>query len=296
MANLQSNMRLRKGRVILLITGACILGGAGLLIYENFNPIHFRSNSPSIELGESFDPKANIRYVFMGTPDDVQISGYVNGLIPDTYEVDYLYKGKTWTIHVQVADTKAPSLVLKNVNAGLNEEVDAESFIESCSDASRFTVSIVDPEALRYSTGSRTVQIKATDEFGNSVTRNAKLTRYDDTIPPISKDTPSRRKFIAGEEFSSQIFNFTTGNEEDYRIETETDDLDMNTPGSYTVRYRFWDQDGHMTTFTETIEVIEAQDSADQDHSQNESDLAAQEDESENNEQSEETDNRSEGE
>lgn len=257
MANIESHLRLRKSRLILLAAAVCVLGGAGLLYYENQNPIHFRDKTPSIELGESFNPKDNIRHVFMGTPDDVQVSGYVNGLIPDTYEVDYLYRGKTYTIRVEVADRKAPDLKVRNVDAGLNEEVDAESFVESCTDASRFTISIANPDALRYATGSREVQVQATDEYGNTVIKTARLRRFNDTIPPISADTPATRTFMVSEEFVPQEFSFTEGSAEDYRIEVENSGLDMNTPGNYTVRYRFWDPQGHMTTFTETI-VVEA--------------------------------------
>ncbi len=229
-----------------------------MLIYENLNPIHFRDYSPTIELGETFDPKANIRTVFLGSKDDVQVSGYVNGLIPDTYEVDYLYKGRTWTVRVRVADRKAPDLQVHDVNAGLNEEVDAESFVKSCSDPSRFTISISNPDALKYVTGRRQVEITATDEYGNSVTKTAYLTRYNDTIPPISKETPTERTFVTGSGFEPQTFEFTEGSAEDYRVEVEDSNLDMNTPGTYQVRYRIWDSSSHMTTFTETITVIPA--------------------------------------
>lgn len=247
--------RLRKGR---LITVGCVLIAAaagGVLFYESANPIRLRSDSPSIELGSSFDPRGNIRHVFMGSADDVTISGLVNGLIPGTYEVDYRYKGETKSIQVRVADTTAPELKLKDITVGMSEEVDADSFVESCTDASRYSLSIDNPSALVEATGTRQVQITAIDEYGNSVTRTASLTRTNDSIPPIAASTPKERSFNAGDDFEPQTFEFTEGSADDFRIEVSTGDLDMNTPGVYSVTYKFWDQNNHQTSFTETITV-----------------------------------------
>lgn len=246
-------------RITAAVIAALVMGVIALYFWEVAHPIHFKSSSPVIELGETFSPADNISWVFSGDKKDVQTAGSVNGLIPGKYEIDYLYNGKTYTIIATVRDSQAPKLETKNIRVGNHEEVDASSFVESCTDASRYRLVILNPEDLTFENGSKMIQVRAIDEYGNTVTKNAKLTRYDNSKLPISKDTPTSREFRVGDEFVEQTFDFVGADPSEYTITADTSELNMYEPGEYRVYYHFKDSRGNPGIFTEVIVVLPAE-------------------------------------
>lgn len=250
--------KLRKKRVLLVAAGGVAVLAGGILLYKTINPLSLKSSSPIVELGDSYDPKDNIRSVFFGSPDSVGIFGVVDSHMPGTYEVVYSFRGKEYTTTVTVQDTKAPELKVKNVEAEMNEELDAESFVDSVKDSSKVSLSIVNPDVLKIKEGVSTVEIKATDAFGNSTTKKARLTRLKDTIPPeVDPSNPARVTVSLNGEWKQTDLIVHDNQDPNPTITVDSSALDLSTPGSYTVIYTITDASGNKTTFNQTVDVID---------------------------------------
>ena len=255
----KGKLKLRKGRAAAVAVGTTAVCVLGWLVYRTLNPIIFKSTRPRAELGEKYDPMDNILFVFWGNKDEVHTSGTVNTLRCGEYEIDYIYHSKTYPVKVTVSDTKGPVLVLKDVTVNFGDEVDAESFVESCTDPSKVSISITNPSALDTELSKVVVEITAMDEYGNKTVKSAMLTR----LPLAKEQTPAQplpvRTVEAGSEFVPLDLNSVEGFGPYESVECDVSGLDMETPGSYTVRYTMKDATGKVSHVIETISVAAPQ-------------------------------------
>ncbi|MCF0259983.1 MAG: hypothetical protein HUJ54_08995 [Erysipelotrichaceae bacterium] len=255
----KGKLKLRKGRAAAAAAGAAAVCALGWLVYRMNNPIIFKSANPRVELGEKYDPMDNILFVYWGSKEEVQTAGTVNELRCGEYEIDYLYQSKTFPVKVTVSDTKGPVLVLKDVTVNFGDEVDAESFVESCTDPSKVSISITNPSALDTELSKVMVEITAMDEYGNKTVKSAMLTRLPSTKEQTSAQPLPVRTVEAGSEFVPLDLNAVEGFGPYESVECDLSGLDMNTPGSYTVRYTMKDATGKVSHVVETISVAEPQ-------------------------------------
>ncbi|MCF0245571.1 MAG: hypothetical protein HUJ55_01970 [Ileibacterium sp.] len=259
MNSMKGKLRLRTGRAAAVAAGVSAVFFVGWVVYRTINPIRFKSMHPKVELSGDYDPRDNIQYVFGGDKNEVQIFGTVNTLLCGEYEIDYIYQSKTYPVTVTVVDTKGPELVLKDVSAGRSEEVDAESFVVSCSDPSRVSISITNPSVLDSKADSVNVEITAMDEYGNKTVKTAKLTRTLSPKAPQAGPVLQERTVQAGSPFEPLDLSTLDAFKEYESFQCDSSQVDANTPGTYTAVYTMTDSRGQTFQSTETIVV---QDSA----------------------------------
>lgn len=181
MSNKKTKLRLRKGRAAaLLVVLVSFISFLCYCTWRRFNPIRFISTPVSAELGSAPNPKNWIASVWHGDADDVKVVGNVDTSQIGTQNLTFDLNGQQQNLPVNIIDTTAPHLEVKDVETGIKDEVDPESFVTECTDLSRTTLSIADPSSIReYVPGTYDVTITAMDEYGNRTSRKARLTRKE---------------------------------------------------------------------------------------------------------------------
>lgn len=180
MKNKKGGRRIRRGRLLLVVALVMAIP-VGCLLFLMANPIWFVAHPSVVELGDSYDPRSDIAFVFGSSKDKVDINGELNTNQTGVYELMYALNGRTVKREIHVRDTTGPVLNVHDVQTGIEDEVDAQSFVESSSDLSRYSITIVNPQVLVNRKGARQVILEAKDEYGNTTRKSAKLIRTDET-------------------------------------------------------------------------------------------------------------------
>lgn len=247
--------RLKKKNIALLV-GLLLLILCGLWFwYESVQPLRLHTAAPQVEIATDFNPKDNIRSVFMGSPDDVQIEGTVDTATPGTYSLTYIYKDRSYPVQVTVADFTSPILELRPVHAAVQDELDAESFVVKCRDRSKVSLTIDNPENLKNSVGTRDITITALDEFGNKTTRHTQLTRIEDSTTPVVTNKNTDRWLLLYSAFEPADLDIEDNTDIECTVDINTHDLNMDQEGSYRVTYTVTDSSGNSTQWEETVHV-----------------------------------------
>lgn len=184
----------------------------------------------------------------------------IDTTVPGSYPVDLLYKKrKIVPAALLVRDTTAPAAVTRDVEIQQLEPPVAEDFLESVTDVSPVTAAfaaypnMTDPNP-------QTVTIVLTDAYGNRSEVTALLTVRIDSEPPVIDGTKDITVY-EGDTVSYRAGVTVTDNEdENPMLEIDSQDVDLSTPGEYTVTYSAVDASGNAAEKTITVTVLERQD------------------------------------
>lgn len=234
-----------------------ILGGlVGWSAYRYLNPLLLKESTYVAQINSTFDPYDNIRSLAFGSIDDVVFVGKVDTSVPNTYEAQYQYDGKTYPFSVKVADTLPPTLEVRDVKTDTNAEVTAQDFIVSVNDGSKYAFRI-DGVSQPGQEGETKVTITAKDEYGNITKKTARLTRQKDEVAPQIEGFVDTASILQGETYYPQ--NYTGSDDLDFSPEIIVDASNLNsaTPGTYPVIYTVQDRAGNQTAYTQTVTVLE---------------------------------------
>lgn len=148
-----------------------------------FNPlmaseaITFKKEVSPVEAGSDYSLYDMIDKIHYETESTPVCSTNLNINKAGSYTGACTIDGHQSQVDIQVVDTTAPKLEVQNLTVGVSDEVDAQSFVTELSDCSRCKLYILNPSMLINEPGSRMVQIRALDEYGNFTVRTALLTR-----------------------------------------------------------------------------------------------------------------------
>lgn len=168
--------------IILFILGI-IIGG---YIYFHKNNI-LRLEKVTVELGDKL-PTDIEKYVKnkINNINDYEINllavpvdekGFTDEVGKYKYKVTYGNQKKTGTI--QIKDTKAPNVTVKPLTIQASEEFLLDDFIEKCEDLSKtckVTLKNANDKKLFEKIGTHSIDLKISDRYGNSVTKQVQLT------------------------------------------------------------------------------------------------------------------------
>ena len=114
--------------------------------------------------------------------------------------------------------------------------------------------------------GDYTITYTCTDLSGNMATdtREVTVVAAADTIPPIiTLDGPTAVTVTAGTAFDDPGVTCTDETDPNPSLDFDTVDIDLNTPGDYTVTYICTDSSGNASTATRIVTVVAAETPAD---------------------------------
>lgn len=249
--------RLRIDRLLLLILPVVLLIALiGFFGFKFFHPLSLKSEVYTIEYnsGETFDSLDNLKSLYFGSSDNITVTGNVDVNTIGTYPVTYTYKNKDYDFTVEVSDTKGPDLTVKNYSTDTVEELTADDFVESISDASQYSYSL-DSSADQKEAGTYNVSVTAVDEHGNETVKTAKLTRTADTQAPVLDDFEETRTMLQGNNVKIMNYAIEDNLDENPSIVADTSQVNTDVPGDYTVTYTTVDRSGNQNVYTQTLTV-----------------------------------------
>lgn len=220
-----------------------LLAGAGFAYY--LLPSYCVKEAVTIEAGETCPPVS----AFLEWENDkaVIVSGIEEGAVLDhvqDYELTIsLYHQEITTI-LRVADTVPPVVETLDKTIMLGEEFEAQDFVKSVSDITACDISFgAEPDV--QGAGSYTIHLLAEDEGGNITEAEAKLEVLQDVTPPVIEGV-EEITVIAGDSVSYKK-NVTVTDDYDTAVKLTVDnsEVDLDTPGDYTVIYRAVDKYGN---------------------------------------------------
>ena len=249
--------KLRLGRV-LVVLAIPLLAVLGIyVLYLTFNPIQLRSRDVVVEYKEKYDPKSNIKFVFRGDPEQVQIKGNIDTNKKGEYPITYAYNGRTADALINVKDTKAPELALEDVHVDMTTEFDPATLVKSAKDAGKIQYAYkYDKESIDVR-GKHEVEVVATDEDGNETRKTAMLFRDEDTNEPTFIDKKAKITIRQGQSVTPEMIQVKDEFDPNPVVTISESSYDSTEPGSSTVEFTVEDRSGNRATYTQKLEIEE---------------------------------------
>lgn len=222
-----------------------------------FHPMFLTSSTPHAELGEPFDPKSNLSFVFLAGPDKVTVDGTVDTAVAGDYQITYRLNHQTETVNVTVSDTQAPELTPKtDFKVDMVQAIAPADLVQEVKEASEYTLSFKGEPDLSAE-GMHEVTIIAADALGNESSTTASFTRVADTqapeialLPEVTVKQGESTDFVAG-------LTATDDFDPAPVIEADTSSFDGSVPGTTTVKIVARDRSGNEAVFERTVIVEE---------------------------------------
>ena len=165
----------------------------------------------------------------------------------------------TYECTLEVDDTVAPELQVKDLTRTKEEIPTATDFVESVSDLSS-DVTVYFGEAISFDNyGKIDVTIVAEDPSGNKTQANAVLNLVEeyDIEPPVIEGQLNKTVYVGdGVSFKNGI-SVTDNVDTDIELQVDSSQVDLNTPGEYNIVYTAVDSMGNMDLAEGVVTVIE---------------------------------------
>lgn len=175
---------------------------------------------------------------------------------PGDYPVALRYLGLTYTGIVHVRDTVRPEAVTKAVTALAPDSPDPVDFLDGVWDVTPVTAAFGTPPDMTKD-GEQTVTILLTDEGGNTVEVPAQLTVILDNQPPTILGVQKEITVYQGDTVSYRAGVTVTDNtDDDPQLSIDSSQVDLSTPGEYTVVYIATDQHNNLAVKESKITVL----------------------------------------
>ncbi len=183
-------------------------------------------------------------------------SNFVWANQPGVYTVKLNVNGKSQTAKIRVVDTVAPTGATRDLTGFANAIPEAGEFLVSKSDVTEVTVRyLTAPDATKA--GDQTVTLVLTDTSGNETTLTATLHLVVDNTPPTITGTKDITVYQG--DAVKYMKDVTVWDSQDDKPELLVDksQVNLNTPGAYTVTYTATDKAGNSTSVTVKLTVLE---------------------------------------
>ena len=252
----EMQVRKQRRRLIMGSFAACFVIAACAFAFLYMNPLFLKAEVIQQEMAEDFNPTQNIGFVFGGKVKQVQVESSVDTSKPGDYEVTYTYRGHKKKATVEVRDTTKPELELQTYATDLAETITPELFVKEVKDASEVKVRFEKEEkwdqAKTYEIG-----IVAEDASGNETIKKTKLIREKDEKGPEITGADDV-DIMQGKDLDLQNGVTVSDNmDPNPSLSVNTDQVDLNSPGTYTAVYTAKDRSGNETTVERKIVVEE---------------------------------------
>ena len=256
--NEQRIRRLKRRRriAIVLILLVVLVPAVSTFTYFKMNPIVLRSKVIAQEKKESMDLMSNIRFVVGGKAKDVKTEGKVDTNKEGKYTVYYVYGKQKVKAEVEVKDTKAPELKMKDsYTTELPKDIKPEDFVESVKDASDVTLEFVGQDSWEKK-GKYGVTVAATDSDGHKTEGKSTLNLEEDTTGPTIEGADDKELAQGDTMDFNEGVTIKDDMDPEPTLEVQgADKVDFATPGTYIVTYLAKDRSGNETKIERKIKV-----------------------------------------
>ncbi len=174
------------------------------------------------------------------------------------FPVVLLADGKEITASIQVVDTTAPEVEVKDVVAAPDAEVLPEDFVESITDATKVVAAfMIAPDMT--SEEVQTVVLTFTDMGGNTTTKKASLHLGIDTTAPVLSGIYDRTVTVG--KAVTYKDGVTAEDDFDGSVEVQVDSslVNIRAAGSYTVTFSATDAAGNTATQEAVYTFVESE-------------------------------------
>ncbi|WOO35779.1 DUF5011 domain-containing protein [Anaerocolumna sp. AGMB13020] len=232
--------------IVVLFISVLMIGGF------QFFRMDLKNNTTVIELGEQLNAevsnyaKGNISSAKLDLSD-------VNTTKAGIYNAYISNKTQKLTFNVEVVDTIPPTAdKIEGLSFLTNEVVKAESLIVNMKDYSKITVSFADGNVNHTYTQGGIINevIILNDESGNETKINVSFEVIEDEKKPVLSGIKNITAFI--DEKINYFDGITAIDDRDgdisKNIKVNTDGINLNKPGQYSVLYSIKDSSGNETT------------------------------------------------
>ena len=194
------------------------------------------------------DPAAEMAVSFVNLAVDLNT--------PASYPVTIACDGYTFDRTLEVVDTTAPTGEAQNVTFFLEPVPQAADFVTNIQDISEVTVSFQAEPNLTVA-GDQEVPLVLTDAYGNASELTATLTVVLDTQAPEITGVEDVTIYAGDAVAYRSGVVVTDDMDEAPKLAVDSSQVDLSTPGTYTVVYTATDASGNTATAEATITVKE---------------------------------------
>ena len=170
------------------------------------------------------------------------------------YEIVITISGKDYTSILHVVDTTAPVVVEKEVQVFKDNALEPMDFIEKIEDATKTTVKFVKTPDFTVA-GIQEVDLEIVDEGNNATRITVAMEILEDTEPPVIEGV-EKLTVSVGESISYKRNVTVSDNyDENVTLRIDSSEVDLDTPGDYTVIYIAEDAAGNVTEKKTVVHV-----------------------------------------
>lgn len=175
---------------------------------------------------------------------------------PGDYPVSLRYGEKTVEAVIRVKDTVCPQGSARNQTTAVGQRLEAADFITDIADATKVTVTYKkEPDFSRE--GEQAVTLVLTDAAGNQTELTAAFTAIEDSQPPEIQGVKDIFTY-AGDAVSYRSgVTVTDDIDRDPVLSVDSSNVDLSTPGVYTLVYTAADAAGNTARQETTVTVNE---------------------------------------
>ncbi|QFJ53552.1 transglutaminase domain-containing protein [Pseudobutyrivibrio xylanivorans] len=236
---------------------AIVLACAGVGAYFYYDYSHRVYSTCVVELGDEIsasDYLKDVSKTAIFTPETVVTTEHAG-----IYRVGIYSEPFTYDCTLEVDDTTAPELTVKNLTRTKEEIPGAKEFVESVSDASG-DVTVYFGEGISFdSYGEIPVEIVAEDSSGNrtSATATLNLVEEYDITPPVIEGQLDKVVYVGQSASFKAGIEVKDNVDTDIEVQVDSSHVDIDTPGEYPIIYTATDSMGNMDLAEGLIKVVE---------------------------------------
>lgn len=254
---IQSPVKPKRKKWIITLA-ACLVMFLGLIGYVYYElPYRCVKEAVTIEAGDSCPPVSEFlewecknAYIVSGISEDMEFQH-----VQDYEVVIHLYHQDIITT-LHVADTVPPEIQTKDKTIMFGEPFDIEEFVESVTDITSYEVSYREEPKVQGG-GIYTIELAVEDEGGNITEAQARLEVLQDVTPPVIEGV-EEITITVGESVSyKRNITVTDDYDDAVKLVVDNSEVDIDTPGDYTVVYRATDKYGNEAEVSTILHVEE---------------------------------------
>ena len=249
----------KTGRLIIPIAAAIVVVCAGVGAYFYYDYSNRVYSKCQVELGgqvEANDFLKNPNF----SAEIVSGSVYTTD-IAGSYDIKIRVGRYTYDCTLEVIDSIAPELTVKELTRTKEEIPSAEEFVESVSDASN-DVKVYFGDGISFDNyGDIPVTIAAEDPSGNRTCVDTVLHLVEeyDIVPPVIEGQLDKVVYTGQAVSFKQGITVTDNVDTDIEVTVDSSQVNLDVPGDYPIEYMATDSMGNMDLKEGVITVIKAE-------------------------------------